>query len=169
MRACLVCEQVITLKVSDRLHDGLQVLFTRRVVHWSLYNILPVMQNGLFHSPNLAKFCAPCHTSFGILNIGDLHSLRLVIGRDLSDPGDGLHLHPAPVPLNAVDDAGQHRLHALLLGGGGEHGLAGDGHGPGVLQHRVLGLLRAVPLDDLLPVAADQLILKTTVTSKNKT
>ena len=50
--------------------------------------------------------CAPCHTSFGILNIRDLHSLRLVVGRDLSDPGDGFHLHPTPVPFDAVDDAG---------------------------------------------------------------
>ena len=108
----------------------------------------------------------PCNTSFGILNISDLKSLLLVRGGDLGDPGDGLHLHPAPVPLDAVDDAGQDRLDPLLLGGGGEHGLAGEGHGPRVVQDCLLGLLRAVPLYDLLPVAADQLILKTTRRNK---
>ena len=97
----------------------------------------------------------PCNTSFGILNISDLKSLWLVRGGDLGDPGDGLHLHPAPVALDTVDDAGQHCLHALLLGGGGKDGLTGEGHAAGVLKHRLFCLLCAVSLDDLLPVATD--------------
>ena len=78
-----------------------------------------------------------------------------------------LHLRPAPVALDTVDDARQHSLHALLLGGGGEDGLAREGHAAGVLKHRLFGLLCAVPLDDLLPVAADQLILKTPKTRQD--
>ena len=134
---------------------------------------------------------SPGNSGLRVLHVGDLHGLGLggVGGGGLGEvgqPGDGLHLHPAPVLLHALDDARQlgrggggggpgHQLRlgqheglqpGLLLGGWCEHGLAGRGRAALVVEPGVEGvrLLGAVALDNLLPIVANQLVLQAPAT-----
>ena len=134
---------------------------------------------------------SPGNSGLRVLHVGDLHGLGLggVGGGGLGEvgqPRDGLHLHPAPVLLHALDDARQlgrggggggagHQLRlgqheglqpGLLLGGWCEHGLPGRGRAALVVEGGVegVGLLGAVALDNLFPIVANQLVLQAPAT-----
>ena len=100
---------------------------------------------------------------------------------EVCEAGDLLHLDPAPLGrLDALDDAGQlsalvdddclqprtapgHLGRTLLLGCRGEDGLT-DGSPGRISTGLTLHLVRAVPLDNLLPIVAVKLVFQSSAT-----
>ena len=100
---------------------------------------------------------------------------------EVGQAGDLLHLHPAPLGrLDALDDAGQLPAlvdddglqpgsgpggwsRTLLLGCRGEDGLT-DGSAGRISTALTLHLIRAVPLDNLLPIVAVKLVFQSSAT-----